>query len=107
MFISAFKMIDMFCCQAFFHTTFTRPMSNYVSLRPERSIMPVGEREGIMECICKQQANIESTRERIYVLLTQCIADIRKTVASSGLEMQDIGSETKNSRLAWIISSMI
>lgn len=44
-----------------------------------------------MERIVEQQANIERTRKRIFTLVTQCIADIRKTVAASGLEMLDVG----------------
>jgi hypothetical protein len=65
------------------------------------------ERKEIMERIVKQQANIKRTRERIFALLTQCIVDIRKTVTSSGLKMQDVGSESRNTRLAWILASMI
>jgi hypothetical protein len=60
-----------------------------------------------MKRIVEQQANIKRTRKRIFALLTQCIADIRKTVTSSGLNMQDVGSESKNTRLAWILASMI
>lgn len=83
-------------------------MSNYVVLRLERGIMPIGEREEIMESIIgDQQANIKCTQDRIFVLLTQCIADIQKTVAVSGLNMQDVEPEPKNSRQAWILSSMI
>jgi len=49
------------------------------------------EREEIMERIVEQQANIDRTRRRIFALLTQCIADIRKTVTASGLELLDVG----------------
>ncbi len=44
-----------------------------------------------MERIVEQQANIKRTRKRIFTLLTQCIADIRKTVTASGLELLDVG----------------
>jgi hypothetical protein len=53
--------------------------------------MPLGEREGIMERIVEQQANIKRTQKRIFALFTQCIVDIRKTVTASGLEMLDVG----------------
>jgi hypothetical protein len=44
-----------------------------------------------MERIVEQQANIERTRKMIFVLLTQCITDIQKTVAASDLKMLDVG----------------
>jgi hypothetical protein len=44
-----------------------------------------------MGCSSKQQSNIEQTRDRIIILITQCITDIQQTVTSSGLEMRDIG----------------
>ncbi len=53
--------------------------------------MSRAEREEIMERIVEQQANIDRTRRRIFTLLTQCIADIRKTVTASGLELLDVG----------------
>jgi hypothetical protein len=66
-------------------------MSNYIVLRCGRGIVSTVEREEIMERIVEQQANIERTRNRIFALLTHCIADIRKTVTASGLEMLDVG----------------
>jgi hypothetical protein len=47
------------------------------------------------------------TRERIFNLLTQCIEDIEKTVTVSGLKMRDVGSESRNSKQAWILASLI
>ncbi len=44
-----------------------------------------------MNRIIKQQANIEHARERVFDLITQCIADIQKIVESSDLNMHDIG----------------
>jgi hypothetical protein len=67
----------------------------------------ISERKEIMKRIIEQQANIKRTHKKIFALLTQCIADIQKTVKSSGLKMQDVGSESKNTRQAWILSSMI
>jgi hypothetical protein len=81
-------------------------MSNCVVLRLERGIMPIGEREGIMERIGEKQSNIERTQKRIFKLLTQCIKDIRKTVTASGLTIKDVRSESKNSIQAWILASM-
>jgi hypothetical protein len=60
-----------------------------------------------MERIVEQNANIEQTQERIFDLLTQCIKDIRKTVTESGLKIEDMGTDTRNSRQAWILSSMV
>jgi hypothetical protein len=60
-----------------------------------------------MECIVDQTANIERTRKRIFDLLTQCIEDIRKTIAASGLKVEDIGSDSRNSRQVWILSSIV
>jgi len=90
-----------------FHITFTKSVSNCVALSLEQRMVLMGEREEIMESISEKQANIEFTQERIFVLLTRCIADVQKTVAESGLKMQDIESEPKNSRQAWIISSIV
>ena len=56
-----------------------------------RGIVSRAEREEIMEPIVEQRANIKRTRKRIFTLLTQCIADIRKTVTASGLELLDVG----------------
>ena len=57
--------------------------------------------------IVEKQANIMRTRERIFNLLTQCIEDIEKTVTVSGLKMRDVGSESRNSKQAWILASLI
>jgi hypothetical protein len=69
--------------------------------------MLIREREEIMECIVEQNANIERTQQRIFDLLTQCIEDIRKTVTASGLKIEDMGQDSRNSRQAWILSSMV
>jgi hypothetical protein len=69
--------------------------------------MSTEERGGIMKTLVGQQANIERTRKRIFNLLTQCIKDIEMTVTVSGLKMRDVGSESINSRQAWILASMI
>ncbi len=44
-----------------------------------------------MNRVIKRKADIEQTKNRIFHLITQCIADIRDTVESSDLSMQDIG----------------
>ncbi len=51
-----------------------------------------------MERIVEQQANIERTRKRIFILLTQCIEEIRNTVTSSGLKMLDVGVGVERQR---------
>jgi hypothetical protein len=60
-----------------------------------------------MECIIKQSASIERTQQRIFDLITQCIEDIRKTVTASGLNIEDMVPDSRNSRQAWILSSMV
>ncbi len=60
-----------------------------------------------MKTLVGQEANIKRTRMRIFNLLTQCIKDIEKTVTVSGLKMRDVGSESRNSRQAWILASLI
>ena len=52
--------------------------------------MSIADSEEVTERIVEQQANIEHMRKRIFSLLTQCIADIRKTVTASGLELLDV-----------------
>jgi hypothetical protein len=77
-----------------------------VAICGKRDIVSRAEREEIMEPIVEQRANIKRTQERIFKLLTQCIKDIRKTVAASGLSIKDVRSESKNSMQAWILASM-
>jgi len=69
--------------------------------------MLIREREEVMERIVREQAIIERTQERIFILLTQCIADIQNTIDESGINLKDLVSDPRNSRQAWIISSMI
>lgn len=44
-----------------------------------------------MNRVIRRQADIEGTKNRIFHLITQCIADIRDTVESSDLSMHDVG----------------
>jgi len=44
-----------------------------------------------MRSLIDQQDDIEHIRMKVLGLITQCIEDIQKTVASSGLQMRDVG----------------
>ena len=89
------------------HTSFTQVHTELYCIALWKGYRIYGEREEVMERIVDQKANRERTQNRIFKLLTKCIKDIEKTVTMSGLKIEDVRSEKKNSRQAWILASMV